>query len=338
MRPPALGNQTEATTAVLPALGRDGDLLWVVLVKQRFTIDHGRAARVAGAQVRMIDEPWDPDSPTSSIRYPSDLCPEKPGTDVVLVGEAVAPGAVPVRELDVSVRMGPLSKTVRVFGPRVWYAALGGVGLTAPQPFTRQPIRWEFAFGGMDVSDPRHAVQEPRNPLGRGLAAKPETLVNTPAPHVEDPRALIHDGKSRPPPAGLGALGPQFRQRLQHAGTMNQRWSDERCPLVPTDFDPRFHQCAVPELTSPGHLAGDEPIQCVGLHVEGPLAFQLPRLAFGVRGTLASAGSRELRPVLDTVLLEPNDAAVELTWRAVFSGAESRGLRAVSVWEKEATG
>ena len=49
--------------------------------------------RIPGAQVRLVDEPWEPEAEKSSIRYPSDLFLRKPSTDVVVVGSAVAPGS-----------------------------------------------------------------------------------------------------------------------------------------------------------------------------------------------------------------------------------------------------
>ena len=70
-----------------------------------------------GAEPYLVDETYGPDPSKSSLRRPSDLCDFKPGTDVILVGHAHAPrsGATHV---DVSMRVGPVAKTVRAFGPR----------------------------------------------------------------------------------------------------------------------------------------------------------------------------------------------------------------------------
>lgn len=335
MVPPPLSLNTAATAGVFPLLDKDGSVQLTVIIKQRFSFWRGRLIAAPGAVIQPVNLPWDPDSPSSSIKVPGDLYIRKPGTDVVMVGEAMAPGERPVRELDVTVRVGPLHKTVRVFGTRAWYSGLGSVSPSPPLPFVRQPIRWEDAFGGMDISDPKHAIQEPRNPAGRGIAIRSETLVNQPVPHVEDPAHLLKSASSRPPPAGLGPLGPQFQQRLQYAGTMNQKWQDERCPLVPLDFDDRFQQLAVPELISPGFLRGGEPVECVGLHPLGPLVFELPRVTFGAR---ASVGGVWLdgRPQLDTVLLQPNLAQAELTWRTSFLAPTPLSrMAAIEVFEKE---
>ena len=141
-----------------------------------------------------------------SIARPADVCLSKPGTDVVVVGDAVAPEERPVRQLDVMVRVGPLEKHVRAFGPRVWYRHDRQRWVpTPPEPFTRQPIVWESARGGMDV-DPRGAgAHEPRNPHGCGVAADPRTLEHRPTPSIEDPRDPITSHLDRPAPAGLAA-------------------------------------------------------------------------------------------------------------------------------------
>jgi len=337
MRPPPLSTRTSATGAVLPLLDRDGAVRLVVVAKQRFRLGRAsRPQRVPGAEIRPVDVPWEPDSPVSSIRFPGDACVRKPGTDVVVCADAMAPGGQAVRDLDVRVRVGTMEKRLKVFGLRVWYGGLGGTGLSEPQPFVRQPLRWEFAWGGMDVGDPKRAVQEPRNPVGRGLAARAESLLGQPAPHVEDPGHLIQTPGSRPPPAGVAALGPHFAQRLRHAGTMNQQWQDTRAPLVPADFDERFHQVAVPELVSPSHLRGGEPVECVGLHPLGPMVFELPRLSFAAEARTDGRWA-EARPVLDTVMLFPNVWELELTWRTSFPAPDRIDrVDSVRLFEKEA--
>src|SRR5690349_10693658 len=82
------------------------------------------------------------DPTKTSIRTPSDVSLQKPGTDVVLIGSAWAPGGQPTWQTDVSVSVGPLSRAVRVFGDRVWRA---GVGASSEwvAPFVQMPLVWE---------------------------------------------------------------------------------------------------------------------------------------------------------------------------------------------------
>ncbi len=336
MIPPELSKRTEAAVELIPQLDKDGSTKVIVVIKQRFSVrPSGKVTMAPGAQVRPVAEPWDPDHPeSSSAKWPSDVCLRKPSTDVIVVGNALAPLRQRVTELDVLVRVGPLKRQLRVFGLRVWYRALGGISLTPPQPFEEVPLRWEYAFGGSDVSNPKKPAVEPRNPFGRGMACDPAKLIHQPGPQVEDPADLIHSQRSRPAPAGVGPVAPHVLPRSRYAGTHDGRWEKERMPLPPLDFDDRHNQIAPPELIAPDYLRGGETVQLVNVCADGPLQFELPKRTFGV--TSRANGSRvEHRAVLDTVVLEPNARAFELTWRAAVPvPPKARDLAEIQVYEK----
>jgi hypothetical protein len=332
---PVLSRSTSAAVDLVPALAQDGGQLWVVVIKQRFAIgDRGGLRRVPGAAVLHTDEPWDPDSDQSSVKLPSDACPGKPGTDVVVVGSAVAPSRAPVRELDVTVRVGRLQRTLHVTGLRVWYRAMGGLALTPPEPFREVPLRWEYAWGGCDFSDPEHGLIERRNPVGRGVAVDPDKLVHRPGPQIEDFGAPITRHPRRLTPAGVAAVAAHWEPRIGFAGTMDERWEKERMPLRPLDFDERHHLAAAPGLSSPRPLAAGEEVQLHNMSAGGPLRFNLPRLAFGVAAVGRRRERTDHRPELDTVVLFPGERAVELTWRSAVR-AVGHEPRDILVFEKE---
>jgi len=335
MVPPEFNTRTQATVQLLPHLGMDGAPCLVVVVKQRFAVARsGAVSRQPGAEIRLVDEPWDPDAEQSSAKLPSDLCLRKPGTDVVVSGSAIPPRRKPMKEMDVTVRVGPVSKRLKVFGTRVWCQGVVGMTLSDPQPFQELPLRWEYAYGGMDTSDPKKVAHEPRNPFGRGVAADPSTLEHQPGPQIEDPDDLISSARSRPAPAGVGTIGSQFQPRLGYAGTYDDRWQKERMPLPPLDFDERHNQVATPGLITPSYLRGGEAVELVGLHEDGPLQFTLPKLAFNATAHTAQ-GKQEHRPVLDTVVLEPGERRFELAWRCcVPMPKRARELSSISVFEK----
>src|SRR6266571_7652873 len=56
----------------------------------------------------------------TSIKTPSDVSLTKLATDVLLLGTAYAPRGRPTTQMDVSLTAGPLRKTIRVFGDRLW--------------------------------------------------------------------------------------------------------------------------------------------------------------------------------------------------------------------------
>jgi hypothetical protein len=332
---PVLSRSTSATVDLLPALAGDGGQLWVVVIKQRFVVTaRGGLQRVPGAEVLAADEPWEAEAEASSVRRPSDACPGKPGTDVVVVGNAVAPDRVPVRELDVVVRAGPVQRALHVTGLRVWYRSMAGLALTPPEPFEEVPLRWEYAWGGTDLSDPKRAVMERRNPVGRGVASDPEKLVHQPGPQIEAIDAPITAHARRLTPAGVGAVAPHWEPRIGFAGTMDERWQKERMPLRPVDFDERHYLVAAPGLSSPRPLVGGEEVQLHHMSPGGPLRFELPRLTFGVATVGRRRERTDHRPSLDTVVLFPGERAVEVTWRTALRAA-GHEPRDVLVFEKE---
>src|SRR5262249_45922943 len=153
--------------------------------------------------------------------------------------------------------VGPVEKALRVHGTRVWYHGAKGLALSAPQPFEAVPLRWELAFGGSDFSDPKHPLEEPRNPVGRGVCRQTRDLIDQPRPPIAAPRDPVGDSR-HPTPAGVGALGRHWEPRRRYVGTYDDHWMKERMPLPPLDFDPRFHQVAPPDQITPQPLRGGE--------------------------------------------------------------------------------
>jgi len=326
MHAPGLDNHTEFAAEPRALMSKEGERL-VLIVKatlarspQKAVLE--RMSRAEGRGIRGQDIPWgDPEK--SSIKYPSDLCLTKPGTDVIVVTAAHAPGGRAVPSFDAGVRVGRLEKMVRVFGLRVW--AANGSSLTAPRPTTGTEVRYDHAWGGLDVSNPLKPVEEPRNPVGMGIARDLSVLTHQPAPTIEDPAHPIASVRTRPPPAGLGAIGRHWAPRRSFLGTYDAAWLEQRAPLLPHDHDDRSNLCASPGLTASPPLAGGEDVALVNLTPGGgSLSFRLPRVRLVVSLQARGREPETVRPYLDTVLIdtlrvpETSDVLVELVWRAVF--------------------
>jgi hypothetical protein len=138
-----------------------------------------------------------------------------------------------------------------------------------------------------------------------------------PLPNVEDPSQLIQLRGSKPRPAGFGFVSPDWQPRQSYAGTYDAAWQRNRCPLLPVDFDPRFFQAAPADLIARGHLVGGEPVEVSGVSEAGPLSFRLPERRFKIAASIKGARTA-VTPVLDTVLIEPDEKRVVLTWRATM--------------------
>ncbi len=326
MDAPQLDNKTDFAAQPRTLLSKDGERL-VVIVKATLTkVPRESAIEVVASAarrgIRAADAPWgDPEK--SSIKYPSDLCLAKPGTDVIVVAAAHAPGGKAVPSFDAGVRVGSLEKTIRIFGLRVW--AADGTSLSAPRPTMGVEVRYDHAWGGFDASDPQTPVEEPRNPVGVGIARDLSTLTHRPGPMIEDPGSLIASVRTRPPPAGLGAIGRHWAPRREFLGTYDAAWLEQRAPLLPLDHDDRSNLCASPGLTATPPLLGGEAVALLNLTPGGgTVSFKLPRIRITVTLHVKGREPETLTPYLDTVLIDTvgvpdtTDVVVEMVWRAAF--------------------
>lgn len=265
----------------------------------------------------LMDEHWG-DPKNSSLKQASDISLTKPSTDIVVYGHAYAP-ASDRRMGEVRVKVGAVSKTVRVFGDRKWQQSAGGWRMSEPQEFEKIPLKYELAFGGADGApkDPAKVDYEARNPVGCGLFPKGSQASpkEVPLPNFETPAQLIRSTSDRPAPAGLGPVCGHWEPRKGFAGTYDALWQKKRAPYLPSDFNPRFHQMAPADLIAPSYLRGGERVELSGVMPGGGVGFELPRTR--VEMVFHFDGQPVRYPAaLDTVSLYPDQQTVCLVWRA----------------------
>ena len=311
-----VANHSPFTVHAVPLDDRFGRDVLVVIAKLAYEFDAvGATLATVPAEIRRADVPTAP-APWSSLRFPTDIVDEKPGTDVLVLGTAHRHAGGFATHRDVSVRIAaagrPVQKTLRVHGRRVWHRTARGLVPGPSAPLEATPIVYELAWGGVDDGDPAHPVVEWRNPAGSGACVHDSLLVGAPAPQIEDRDAPL--GSGEPQPAGFGPIAPTWQPRAGFAGTYDPAWRSERAPLRPLDFDPRHNCAASPGLWSERPLVGDEAADLVGLRPEGRFGFRLPRLE---PGFVAMLGGECVRfPThLDTWLIDADARRVELSWR-----------------------
>lgn len=313
-------NKTPFEVAIAPGMDKEGYDYAVVAVKGTFDIKHNEDAQTVSetqVPIKWASEYYG-EPGKSSVKYEMDTCLTKKGTDVVLIGHAYAQGK-PTKAVDVGIQAGSLRKILRVFGDRRWYKAVGFWRSTDPIPFDRMPLVYERAFGGVDDShaNPAKHSLEQRNPAGTGFAVSgsKERLEGLPLPNLEDPGALIESWNDKPTPAGLGFIGHGWLPRAKYAGTYDDRWREERCPLLPEDFDEFFFNGASPDLIASEYFQGGESIRMINVTPEGEFIFKLPRLDFDITVWIKGQ-EKNHHPNLDTVIIEPDEHRVILVWRA----------------------
>ena len=246
----------------------------------------------------------------------------KSRAEVLVCGSAMPAGGVAQTQMDVSVRLGEVSRSLRVFGDRYWDR---DDLMEGPEPFTKMPLSWERSFGG-----PSFAA----NPMGRGhAAAKGE---QAPLPNIEDPSQLIRGRTDSPDPAGLGAVDVSWPLRQRKAGTYDDEWLRSQYPGHALDMDWSFYNLASEEQQfARSALEGTEDFELRGMNAETPVQRgQLPPLRARVFIDTATDGDWQLKEVemgLTTVWLFPNSERLLLVWHgaapiATDDGTDVRAL------------
>ncbi len=251
------------------------------------------------------------------IRYECDFAPEKPYGEVIVVGKAVAPGGAPVSAMQVQLELPSRRKRASVIGDRRWRRGAFGIDASAPEPFVEMPLTFDRAFGGEDTSRGEgKAVVERRNLAGVGFYphVASDRLDGLPLPNLEEPTQPIHGPRDHPAPIGFGVLGRAYVQRAAFAGTYDQRWRDEQCPYLPSDFDARYFMSAPEDQWVPRFRVGDV-IRCTHMASKPVVEFRIPIVAIAIRFEFANRRV-DTTATLDTVIVEPDRARAMLTFRA----------------------
>jgi hypothetical protein len=262
------------------------------------------------------DEPWGPPE-IQDLRLPSDFCAAKPGTDFVLSGHAVPQPQRLSTYVDVSIRVADRMKHMRVHGPRLWRRSLLGVSPGPSAAIQPTPLAWSRAYGGLDLSDPKRPLEEPRNPVGTGFVRDVEQLVDTKAPQIEAPDAPIGGAGGHYTPVGCAPLGHNFEPRRSNMGTYDAKWVRSVYPARPADYQEEYENFAPPDFVFHLPLRGGERVSAIGVHPGGVLDFRIPKLRLLVEAEIDAALITR-RPHLDTIVVDSDSLVLELVWRALY--------------------
>ncbi|MEJ7735016.1 MAG: DUF2169 domain-containing protein [Polyangiaceae bacterium] len=238
----------------------------------------------------------------------------KPRGEVLVSGKAFArEGAVPFTR--VRVQVGPVDKTLAVYGDRYWV----GDEPSRPVPFEVLPIDYAHAYGGADY---------PLNPSGRGAHS---VVVGG---HAVHPLANI-EAMGRPQyarndatqvPAVLGGCDPSWPQRAAKLGTYDATWLRERAPGFPADLDLAYFNVAQPDQWLPGFFRGDEAFTIENMHPTAPtLSGALPGLALRALASRRGEAAGLLADIpmhLETVHFVPHAERAILVFRGLLQTIE----------------
>jgi hypothetical protein len=312
-----LYNQTPFSAEQMLIIDENGGDILSVVVKATYQIsDEGITIADDQKPVILADEYYG-EPGASSIKYESETAFAKPGTDIVLIGSAYAPNDH-TEQLDAIIKVGNISKNIRVFGDRYWDRIFGIWFISDPEPFDRIPLVFEKSYGGWN-SDDQNKTKEfyDTNPVGTGyMASKNKSKrLHSPLPNLEDPNFLITSPATQPLPAGFGFISPNWQPRLSFAGTYDDSWKKNRMPLLPLNFNRKFFNSAHPDLISPRYIKGGEPVELIHLTPNPKCAFSLPEIFPEM--TVCMHGNQESQQILhlDTLIFNTDKNLLFIIWR-----------------------
>ena len=296
---------TSSTTTIVDAVDRvddDGHDVVIVASKLALRFDGDGALRLTARPLRHHAT----SDGAGGTSFPHDFPLERPGTDVLLLGTCL-PGRVPSASRIVSLAVGPMKKSIRVHGPRVWMKTLVGVRPGPAANLVATPLRFEHVFGGRDGD-----ASDARNPVGRGFAINPDSLLGTEA-HRLEPTDLT----TLPPSSGCFApIDCNWAPRRSFAGTFDDEWSRRRAPVAPRDRDARYHSDALPEQRSQRALTTPLAVEIAGLHDGEPTRLTIPEYAVTVTTEVENQPPNTGPASLTRVLIDADARVIELLFVA----------------------
>jgi hypothetical protein len=304
-------NETGLAMAVVAADPGAVDAVALILVKGTFRlVPDGTCEPLPEAEQRPCSaDTIHMDELGRTPDWVTDFAPFKPHTDCFVLGAAHAPGGTPIPGFTAGFQLGPIVKTVQVWGPRRWLAT---GAFTPPEPVATVPLRWELSAGGLG---------NPANPYGRGEDPDEDGIVFL--PQIEHPAHLVQRRAEPKPPANLAPVPAWFPERSAKSGTRDQRWALFRAPLPPKDADASFHNAAPFDQQAGNYPKGAEQIVLHNLHPTIPkLTTGLPGLRPCVTLVRTDDAAETVTLRLDTVILMPDNDQVVLLWRGRAAAAD----------------
>ena len=328
---------------VFEKAGKQHQLFDVIVVAGTFDLRHGQPLLIADEQkpINGVDR-YEGEPESSGFLEETQLVLTKQRTDIQLIGSAKPSNGSSAAHWPMALRVGPVSKTAMLHGPRLWsWSLMRGWHLTPAQPAAGVALHLGMSYGGViaragyrgpatsDIHDEQAFDTFADNPAGKGYVGS-QSLDRAqfyPAAQIEDVEHPIRDIHKRYKPVAFGPVPRWTPARARHIGDCDAKWQAEQFPFLPDDFNFAFYQSAQPDLIAPGWLQGDEPIVLLGCHPSGRLDSYLPGLRLLALLT-DDGGHVQAEPLrLDTLSIDLDNDTVQLVWRR--SIAKSWGLRHV---------
>lgn len=317
-------NATRMVAGYTMGIEPSGRELLVVVVKGTFHLPRtpDEPLRLADEQLPLVmADTFTGEPGLSAPVYEVDFAPRKKRCDILLIGSAYAPDGRPATRVPVGLRVNGITKSFTVVGNRHWRAGVSGVTSSDPEPFTVMPISYDTAFGGVDnrhEDQAKHAAFM-RNPVGKGFHKhlRSDWVDGAPLPNSEELNQPVMQPQGTYAPMSLGPIGRGWEPRYRYAGTYDQKWLDEHFPFLPSDFDEQYYQAAPLDQQLP-KPAGEQTVTLVNLTPDGRREFVLPHFEAPIHVFTRNEERHDLAAQADTVLIEPDEERIAMTWRVAY--------------------
>ena len=292
------------------------EMLGIAVCKATWRVQDGRLVpAAAGEHWPVFDKP----ATLAGATFAGEIDNRKPGADLVILGQARAPGGKAVPQLEVSAQCGRLHHRTLVIGDRRWERSWGRIRATPPTPFHELPLSNDRAFGGQ-ASYEGQPLPHVINPIGRGYHITKDDADGKPLPNLERPGQLIAAWNDAPLPACW----------LKPAGPLELGAGGEPMAMAQRMMESGFN-ISVPELIAADGALGER-VLLRGFSAEGELDLPLPP-AHGPVGHVTLGARTSVMPSrLTAVVVLPDARAVVGTYHCLFRYLMSpRDRRAVEL-------
>ena len=234
------------------------------------------------------------------------------GTDLIVLGNAVAPRGKGARSMEVRVVAGPYTLSLSVSGERRWVknGASGQLMPSRARTFDTMPLTYRNSYGGTAVSD-MGEVAFYKNPIGKGYYLSEETAENNPLPNIENSASPIVRWNDAPDPAGLAPYPADWGLRFSKAIKF-----DESNRILGFKPENGLFDKAHPWLSGKKLLPGDT-VKLFGMTKSGLFEFVVPQIPYEVLVRLGYSEAR-LELSIEEILVDVGRRLVDISYRKLF--------------------
>ncbi|RFA27221.1 hypothetical protein CAI21_15350 [Alkalilimnicola ehrlichii] len=315
-----LVNRSDWQAGLFPGWNIQARRQFTLVVKAGFQFDEAgtvepleESAAIEPSE-RYFDKPAE-----SSLAAAPDVAPFKLGSEVLLTGTAYpAKQGARAAETELAIDFGrgePWKKRLLVIGAWHWARQFISAAPSDPEPLTAVPLRYEYAYGGVDEG---HGIAFAANPVGLGYSKFDRRRIGRPLPQIGQGREFARNPSKRKSPAGYGPLPYDWSPRRELRPATDEAAADAgACPMIPP-LPAAMHNAAPVDQRFDEPFCGGENVRLSGFFAEQrSVQLVLPSLRPHAWLRVGEA-SEVLNLVCDTLVIDTDLRQFHLVYRAAI--------------------